>query len=230
MKKDTKLKLIHILFPNKCPSCRRVISPTDLFCEKCFEEREAPLGDRCKVCFAKKEFCNCASKPKFFFRATAPFVYKKSVKNALLYLKNKKAERLAEYFAEEMVKDFDRKFPEVKADAVIPVPLHKSKYKLRGFNQSELIAKKIAEIKGIPLISTALIQADKTDSQHNLKYKLRYDNVKGVYRASGIPIDCQTVILIDDIMTSGATLNECSKMLRLEGVFKIYCLTVAKSE
>lgn len=230
MRKETKLKLIHIVFPNKCPSCRRVISPCEIICDECLEKREIPFGKRCKVCFSKKEYCNCASKPKFFFRAVSPFVYKGSVKNALIYLKNKKSNRLAEYFAKEMVKSFDKNFPDVKIDAIIPVPLHKSKFKSRGFNQSELLADEISKLKGIPVFKNCLIQADKNTSQHNLKYKLRYENVKGVYRASGIPIDCQTVLLVDDIMTSGATLNECSKMLRLEGVAKIYCLTVAKSE
>lgn len=230
MRKDIKLKLIHIVFPNKCPSCRRVISPCEILCEDCFEKLKIPSGERCKICFSKKEYCNCASKPKFFFRAVSPFLYKDSVKNALLYLKNKKSNRLAEYFAKEMVKTFDKDFSDTKIDAIIPVPLHKSKLKSRGFNQSELLADEISKLKGIPVIKNCLIQAEKNTSQHNLKYKHRYQNVKGVYRASGIPIDCLTVLLVDDIMTSGATLNECSKMLRLEGVLKIYCLTVAKSE
>ncbi|MBQ7128782.1 MAG: ComF family protein, partial [Clostridia bacterium] len=98
------------------------------------------------------------------------------------------------------------------------------------FNQSELLAKEIANIKGVPLNISSLTREEKALSQHNLKFKQRFENVKGIYRAGGIPIDCQTVLLVDDIMTSGATVNECAKMLRLEGVSKIYCLSAAKTD
>ena len=79
-------------------------------------------------------------------------------------------------------------------------------------------------------MKNVLTQKEEAKSQHTLSYKERLKNVKGIYRSGGIPIECQRVLLVDDIMTSGATLNECAKMIRLEGVTKIYCVTAAKSE
>ena len=230
MKEETKLKILHIFFPNKCPSCHKVVLAADLFCDNCKNNFVYPTGERCEVCYNKKEFCNCAKRPKFYFRSIAPFVYDGSAKNALLTLKRIKHKRLACFFAEKMVGEFDKKYADVKIDAVIPVPLFKERKNQRGFNQSELLAKEIANIKGVPLNISSLTREEKALSQHNLKFKQRFENVKGIYRAGGIPIDCQTVLLVDDIMTSGATVNECAKMLRLEGVSKIYCLSAAKTD
>ncbi len=230
MKEQTKLKLLHIFFPNKCPCCHKAISATKLFCEKCEKDFVYPTGERCEVCFNKKEFCSCAKRPKFYFRSLSPFIYQNSAKNALLTLKTMKHKRLAKFFAEKIVADFDKKYGDVKIDAVIPVPLFKERKKQRGFNQSELIAAEIAKIKGVALNLDCLTQTEKSRSQHNLNFKQRFQNVSGIYKAKNIPIECQTVMLVDDIMTSGATMNECAKMLRLEGVLKIYCVSAAKTE
>ncbi len=230
MKEQTKLKLLHIFFPNKCPSCHKAISSQMLFCEKCESDFVYPLGERCEVCFNKKEYCDCAKRPKFYFRSITPFLYKNSAKNALITLKVLKNKRVAKFFAQNIVLAFDKKYSNVKIDAVIPVPLFKERQKQRGFNQSELIAEEIAKIKGVPFNNNCLKQVEKSKTQHLLNFKQRFENVKGIYKANGIPIECQTVLLVDDIMTSGATLNECAKMLRLEGVSKIYCVAAAKSE
>lgn len=129
-----------------------------------------------------------------------------------------------------MAKVIEKKFKGVRFDAIIPVPLYKEREKSRGFNQSMILAQELSKIIGSPVMENALVQCKKANPQHTLKYKQRKDNVKGIYRAGKIPIECQRVLLVDDIMTSGATLNECAKMLRIEGVTKVYCVTVAKTE
>ena len=66
MKEDLKLKFLHIFFPNKCPSCHKIIYYNDLFCNDCFKELVLPKGERCKVCFSLKEKCDCNKNPKFY--------------------------------------------------------------------------------------------------------------------------------------------------------------------
>lgn len=122
------------------------------------------------------------------------------------------------------------KYKDIRFDAIIPVPLHKLREKSRGYNQSLLIANELSAMMKVPVASNVLTQCQAAKPQHTLNLKQRRENVKGIYKASGIPIECQYVLLVDDIMTSGATLNECAKMLRLEGVTKIYCITAAKTE
>ncbi len=227
---DLKLKILHIFFPNKCACCRKIIQYDALFCEKCEKEFEQTGGKRCKTCFAPEELCDCKRHPKFFFRSAAPFVYKDSAKDALLRLKKMKNVRLARFFAEEMYLTVLKKYKNVQFDAIIPVPLHKAREKARGYNQSMLIANELSAMLKVPVMDKVLRQHDKAKPQHTLNHKQRRENVKGIYRASGIPIECQRVLLVDDIMTSGATLNECAKMLRIEGVTKIYCVSAARTK
>ena len=230
MNENLKLKFLHIFFPNKCPSCHKIIYYNDLFCSDCFKDLVLPKGERCKVCFSLKEKCDCNKNPKFYFRSISPFVYDKSVKNSLITLKRIKLDRLFEFYAEKMADMVNNKYKDVGFDAIIPVPMYKDKLKNRGYNQSELLAEKLSEKLNIPILKNVLTQKEEAKSQHTLSYKERLKNVKGIYRSGGIPIECQRVLLVDDIMTSGATLNECAKMIRLEGVTKIYCVTAAKSE
>lgn len=230
MKQDLKLKLLHAVFPNKCPACHKVVLYNELFCKECLDKFDRPKGERCQTCFSLKEKCDCKKHPKFHVKSAAPFLYKSAAKDSLITLKKLKHKRLARFFADNMARTIETEFKDVEFDAIIPVPLHKDKLKSRGYNQSELLAEEISLILNVPVKSGVLIQKDKAKSQHTLAYKERHSNVKGIYRAGGVPIECQRVLLIDDIMTSGATLNECAKMLRLEGVTKIYCITVAKTE
>ena len=230
MNEKLKLKILHCFFPNKCACCKKIISPQQIFCKACKGEFEMTKGKRCKICFALKEKCDCQRNPKFFFRSVSPFVYKNSLCNALITLKRIKHKRLAKYFAVEIHKNIEKKYKNVNFDAIIPVPLYASRRKQRGFNQSMLLAKELSDIMRVPVMEKALVQHEKAKAQHTLRYKQRKDNVKGIYRAANIPIEYQRILLVDDIMTSGATLNECAKMLRLEGVTKIYCITAAKTE
>lgn len=229
MNEDLKLKILHIFFPNKCACCKRIIKYDRLFCEKCENDFEKPQGKRCKTCFSLEEKCDCKRFPKFFFRSVSPFLYKNSAKAALLSLKRIKNKRLARFFAEEMYLTVIKKYKDVKFDAVIPVPLYKSREKARGYNQSLLLANELATMLKVPVSDKVLIRVKEAKPQHSLTHKQRRENVKGIYKAGGIPIECQRVLLVDDIMTSGSTLNECAKMLRLEGVTKIYCVTSAKA-
>ena len=229
MRESTKLRLLHIFFPNKCPCCKRVIPPTDLFCNECFEKFDLIKGERCKICYNLKEKCDCKAHPKFYFRSVAPFVYKPPLKNAILHIKWFEDKRVVEFFVKYMLDIIAKKYKNTKFDAIIPVPMYKRKQRRKGFNQTELICDELSKQLNVPVLKKALIQYKASQPQHSLTFKERRKNVKGIYKANPIPIEIQRVLLVDDIMTSGATLNECAKVLRIEGVTKIYCASIAKT-
>ena len=91
-----------------------------------------------------------------------------------------------------------------------------------------MLARNISEKLGVPFENKLLFQNKRTKSQHTLKYKQRLVNVKDAYKVANIPNDYKTVLLVDDVLTSGATINECAKKLRINGVQNVYCVTVAK--
>ncbi|MCR5808424.1 MAG: ComF family protein, partial [Clostridiales bacterium] len=112
-----------------------------------------------------------------------------------------------------------------KIDAVVPVPLHCKRIKKRGFNQSELIAKHLCENKGLKLDTSLLIRGVDTKQQARMTEAGRKRNVKGAFIADD---RCRgaSVLLLDDVCTTGATLSECAKELKKHGCEKVYAVTV----
>jgi ComF family protein len=109
---------------------------------------------------------------------------------------------------------------------IIPIPLHKQRHKWRGFNQSELLAREISNYYGWP-ISLSLIKIKKTDIQAELKEEARLNNQKDSFRWTGAGID-QTILLIDDVITSGATINEAELVLQSAGAKRVIKVALAK--
>ena len=115
-------------------------------------------------------------------------------------------------------------------EVIIPVPLHKKRYKERGFNQAALMAKELAELKEIKFENTALIKIKNTIPQTSLMAGPRASNVKGAFTLKHKEkIKGKTVILVDDVYTTGATLKECSLTLLKGGVKEVKAVTVAQA-
>jgi competence protein ComFC len=124
------------------------------------------------------------------------------------------------------------KFYKFEDDFVLTsVPLHNSKKKVRGFNQAELLARGISDIRNIPY-SELLIRSVKTKTQVGLKKSARESNLKGSFRVNNCLLESKqirSVMVIDDVFTTGATLSECAKKLKESGVEKVYGFVLAKS-
>ena len=117
-----------------------------------------------------------------------------------------------------------------KYDIIIPVPMTKKKVRKRGYNQSELIAKQLA--KNIPNLKEEkyiLIKVKENRTQSSLNRQQRQENVKDVYKLQNVEkIKEKNIIIFDDIYTTGATVNECAKVLMLGGAKKVAVITIAK--
>jgi competence protein ComFC len=111
---------------------------------------------------------------------------------------------------------------------LIPVPLHKSRYRERGFNQSEIIAEEISKITDVPVLKNALKRKKNTKDQTNLSPQQREENVSGAFAVTQPEmVNGKRIILVDDVITTGATLNECARMLKQAGAEKILAMTIA---
>lgn len=116
-----------------------------------------------------------------------------------------------------------------KYDTIMPVPISKKRYKERGYNQSYLIAKEIAKHTNLEIMNNCLIKTKNIIEQSKLNRKERKINIQGAYELKNKQlIKNKKILLIDDIYTTGSTVNECSKMLRKAEVQKIGVLTLAK--
>ena len=114
-------------------------------------------------------------------------------------------------------------------EVIIPVPIHKQRYNHRGYNQSELIAKEISKCLSTKFLSNVLIKTKNNSAQSSLNKIERFSNVKDVYKIKNINlIKGKKILLIDDIYTTGNTVNECSKVLKESGATEIGILTISK--
>ena len=115
-------------------------------------------------------------------------------------------------------------------DAVIPVPLHRKKLKTRGFNQAEVLAVRIARIRKIELLNRRLVKIRNTPPQTTLAGKDRDQNVRGAYRVRRArTLKGKTVLLVDDVYTTGSTIRECSRTLKQAGVKEVRAVTLARA-
>ena len=200
--------------PRLCEDCQKALVKNDkTTCEKC--GRAVVTAGVC---------LNCKSVIPAFDKGISPFVYYDEVAGVVNRYKSGKS-HLAVTFAEYMAVAF--KGIGTQVDAVTFVPLDKDKRRARGYDQAELLAKKVAEILGLPLLS-ALTCLGKKELQKELSVAERRDNVEGIYRVTQRKaVKDKTLLLVDDIMTTGATGSECASRLKRAGAKGVMFLTIA---
>ena len=130
----------------------------------------------------------------------------------------------------EFLNKYQKKYVQFEIyDIIIPVPISKKRNKERGYNQSLLIAREIAKNENVKLRNNVISKVKNNTTQSKLNKEERAENVKNVYKITkNKEIIDKNILLIDDIFTTGATLNECSKMLKQAGTKKVDVLTIAK--
>lgn len=218
-------KLIDFIFPKRCIFCNTPIYSGKPYCEQCI-----PLipfaEDICPVC--AKNPCICSRREATFSAVTAVFFYELGAENAIRQLKFHErisyAPPLAQYLYYKLLQcNF---YSEI--DCIIPVPMTKKAEYERGYNQSVLLAKELTKKSGIPTHIGVLAKKKDTKKQHDLGQKERQENLKGAFQVVNPQIVAgKTVLLCDDVYTTGATFDECARTLLSCGVKKVFCIAVA---
>ena len=202
-----------IIYPNICPGCGRKVDAM-VFCTRCkplVQKREADVSShRFKYLDSVIYLCSYAG------------ALRKTLKDIKYHQKLKRSAALR-----ELLPPITELFPKEHFDMVVPVPLHKKRYNERGYNQSELIYRIWAKNNGVPWVDL-LTRTKGTAPQWQLLQQARRENVRGVFFV-GQPsvVDGLRVLLVDDIFTSGATLEECAKSLKKSGATVVRSLTLA---
>ena len=226
---------LDVLFPRICPLCGTIVTNEEgLICRACIPKAERlflrePL---CKKCGKQleseiQEYCfDCTAHPKLFWQGISLFAYRDEAKESMMGFKYHNKREFADYYGEELMRRYGRRLRQAGAQAVIPVPLHARKQRDRGYNQAELLARKLGAALEIPVYPRGLIRMQDTAPQKTLQGSQRKKNLYHVFRAGKLPDGIDTVILVDDIYTTGATMNACCAALRGAGVQKIFCVSV----
>jgi ComF family protein len=210
-------------------------------CDGCLESfRELPeeICVRCGQPWAEdgdvdgdESVCRECQERGFAFDAARSFgVYDGALARAIVLMKYERIEPLGAWFAKRLLEAMRRIPPQLAADLVVPVPLHRTRQKERGFNQVDLFGKLVARKLGLPYRPVLLKRERARPDKHLLHFEERWEAVRGAFviRDDG-RVDNLRILLLDDVMTSGATLDACSRALREAGAKSVAGLTIARA-
>lgn len=200
-------------YPSLCSGCITLLSHTEFTCDKCGIKLQANQP----TCGA------CLIKPPHFSHTSYICEYQPPIDKWVMALKFGQKILFSKLIAELMLPFINK---EQSRFVLMPVPLHKARLRKRGYNQAYEIAKELALLSGRKLV-TSLLRHKNTEMQAQLKFKQRAKNVENAFTIKQ-DLSHQHIILIDDVMTSGNTLNECAKVLKKAGAQEVKVLVFAR--
>ncbi len=218
--------MLSLLFPEKCIYCGEIMlkSPVPI-CENCAKNIPVIKGERCKYCSKEQSECFCKLGDYAFIRNVSVLKYEGVGTTIIKRFKFGKKIQLAGFIGKEIATCVKKDYSDINFDFITYVPMNRFKQFTRGFNQSELIAKEIGKILSLPVKNT-LSKKFSFKEQKSKSRKDRIKSVRGQFKALST-YDNKTILLIDDVFTTGATLSECSLMLKRSNALQVYTATFA---
>lgn len=227
MRESIKDTLLWMFFTNHCCYCNKIVGENEIVCDDCRENLPVIRQEKCKYCGVEKIRCDCKKHKMGYDGISAPFYYEKCIQKSIKLLKFSNKEFMAKHLSRDMAKSISEDFKDVDFELICYVPFSKVNKLTRKYNPSALLAQHLSDILHIPL-KPMLVKLYENGNQRNLNVTERIGNVFGVYDVkSGVDIKGKTILLVDDVKTTGATLNNCAWIMKIRGAEKVYCATVA---
>jgi len=235
--------LVSVIFPAGCRICDELLTDSRRvpICQQCLASLQRIQPIACEICglplpgFAQKEeqplLCSaCKDKTYAFDCARSYAIYDGPLVRAILLLKFEQIEPLGIWFAERLVEVVHSEAEKLAADVVVPVPLHRQRERERGYNQAALISKPLAKRLRLPHKAVLLVRTRARPDKRILSLEERWESVRGAFATRpGRQVDNLRVLLIDDVLTTGATLDACARALRDAGAKSVVALTMARA-
>ena len=215
------------LFPERCIFCNEVIEPLRLCCDRCRGELATVTPPLCRYCGRSKTDCDCHRRHHPYDGVAVPFYYKDAAQKGILRLKRYDDPKAFTFFATQMAAVIRREYPDEVFGGVCYVPMTAADKRRREYNQSALLAAEVAKRLELPLLPI-LKKRYETKPQKGLDRAHRSGNLLGVFDVTDA-VNGQTLLLVDDVLTTGATLSECAKMLKLAGADRVIATAIAVS-
>ncbi len=223
---------LQLLFPLRCPVCDRIARPWgEKICISCMHELKLLTPPWCMKCgkklYEEAEFCtDCRKKRHNYIRGRALYEYG-SVAPSVYRLKYKKRQEYADFFGEEMARYLEDFIRECKPDALIPVPLHRKRQNKRGYNQARLLAEALGRYLGVAVRSDIVKRVKNTAPLKRQNPSERQNNLKKAFIMTQNDVKLNTIIIIDDIYTTGSTVDELAEVLIQHGVKNVFYIALA---
>lgn len=249
--------LMELLYPRRCPFCHEIV-PVEgaLICPDCeaIVDRYYKIGQVACACCGKavsdplQEYCvDCRRHKKHFLAGISVFRYgRRSVPKppgrkpgyeqnyfgeSMLKFKYYNAREYGDYYIDVMLQEYGDVIRAWCPDVIIPVPVHPSRQRERGYNQAEVLARKLSQRTGIPVNVNLLERQTKTAPQKHLGNEERLKNLsKAFVVRKRVPKQYRRILLIDDIYTTGSTMEACTRCLQEQGAERVYIASICSGQ
>ncbi len=242
-----------ILYPRHCPFCGRILTYGEQICNSCRQKLPLIHGPVCYHCGkplnqSRQELCyDCRIFPKSFDQGLALLLYNSMTRTAISAFKYHNQRYMADYFARAIYHMHSHQINKWQVQAIIPIPIHKNKRKKRGYNQAELLAKCLARELNLPDFPDFILRKTDTLPQKQFSPQARLNNLNKAFELNPKYLSCtdenpsfielnnlHSVLLIDDIYTTGATMESCTRLLKKAGIRSVYiysvCIGISRDE
>jgi len=240
--------LLDIFYPKRCPVCDRLLGLSEGLvhpaCQTKLRYVQGPVCCRCgkPVSGNETEYCSdCLQRRHYYESGHAVWIYDDWMRQSVGRYKYHGAKAYADFYARQIVAVYGAWLQKTALDVLVPVPVHWRKKNQRGFNQAEVLAKKVGQLTGIPVDTKYLVRRQWTQPQKSLTPIQRYMNLKKAFKVrNGIKSKVRNkaenkvgkknnypvVVLIDDIYTTGSTIDACASVLKAAGTKKVYYISL----
>lgn len=239
MIKEITEKIFEIIYPVKCPFCGEIVSSgnkkmssRNWICAECRRKVPYLKEPRCMCCGkpvinAEQEYCfDCSKRKHAFEEGRSLWIHKEPAEQAIYAFKYHNRRIYGKAFGAELADQYGDYLKKKGITMIVPIPLHRKRKKRRGYNQAEILAKVLGESTGIMVDAGVLERVKATKPQKQLDNKGRRRNIKGAFRVTK-SVKGEKIMLIDDIYTTGSTLDEAAGVLKRSGAEKVYFLTLS---
>lgn len=228
--------LLSIFYPPRCPVCDGIPDYGKDICPECELRLTEVFEPVCKKCGKpledeRAEYCyDCSRTCHVYDAGKAVFVYRAQMKESLYRFKYHNRQEYARYYAMRTAKKYGAWIRQMGVEAIVPIPLHAKRYRERGYNQAELYARRLGRALDLPVETKLLVRVKNTVPQKELNDISRKNNLKKAFKYSGNIVQFKKILLVDDIYTTGSTINAAAEVLKNGGIQKIFfvCISIGR--
>lgn len=232
------IDILSIIFPRHCPICERTIGyGMGKICKGCERKISYISEPRCKKCGKQiikyeEEYCfDCKNKKHFYRTGISLVEHTCAVRKSIYSIKYNNKREYVDFYVDEIFKRYENEIKLWDCNVIVPVPLHKKKKIKRGYNQAEIIAKKLSRKLNIPMDKEILKRIKNTVPQKELNDLQRKKNLKDAFivskKINQNREKFKKIIIVDDIYTTGSTIDACARELLKNGATEIYYICIS---
>lgn len=235
-----KADLLSVFFPPRCPVCDEVLFPGTEICGDCSRKIKLIREPVCKKCGKpltdeREEYCGDCSgyshrKQHLYTQGRAVFVFEGAIRGSMYRFKYGGRQEYAAFYAKAAAEQYGAWLKKKGVEAVVPIPMYSRKKRLRGYNQAEVFAKALGRELQIPTDCGMVKRIRNTIPQKELSGEERVHNVKNAFQFAEDIVKYKQIVLVDDIYTTGSTMDAVAEVLLAAGVRRIYYICISIGE